>query len=68
VTFCFDVNVGAVYLDVIVRPLGDPASANAMYLFAASLNEHEVEKMTAGKHFYSLSEALHHIRRGVTKG
>jgi hypothetical protein len=66
VTFCFDVNVGAVYLEVMQRPQGEPA--NALYLFAATLNEHEVEKMTAGKHFYALSEALHHIRRGVTKG
>lgn len=68
VTFCFDVNVGAVYLEVMVKPTGDPAAANALYLFAASLNEHEVERMTAGRHFYALSEAIHHIRRGVTKG
>jgi hypothetical protein len=68
VTFCFDVSVGAVYLEVVVRPHGSGDPSNAMYLFAATLNEHEVEKMTAGKHFYALSEAVHHIRRGVTKG
>jgi hypothetical protein len=68
VTICLDVNVGAIYFEMMVKPQGDLASANALYLFAATLNEHEVEKMTAGKHFYALSEALHHIRRGVTKG
>lgn len=68
VTICFDVNVGAIYFELMVKPSGDPATANALYLFAASLNEHEVEKMTAGRHFYALSEALHYIRRGVTKG
>jgi hypothetical protein len=68
VTICFDVNVGAIFFEMVVKPQGDPTMANAVYLFAATLNEHEVEKMTAGRHFYALSEALHHIRRGVTKG
>ncbi len=67
VTLCFDVQFGAFYFELIERDQARPESPTCLYLFAASLNEHEVSTMTAGRHFYSLAEAIRFIRRGVTK-
>jgi hypothetical protein len=66
VTICFDVRYGAFYFEVLERPDGDGTTV-WLYLFAASLNQHEVSSMTAGRHFYALSQALRHVRGGVTK-
>ena len=67
ITLCFDVKVGACYLEMLELPHEIDGQMNCMYLFAASLNQYEVNTMTAGRHFYSLAEALRTIRRGVTK-
>ncbi len=67
VTVCFDVQFGAFYFELIERDAARPETPTCLYLFAASLNEHEVATMTAGRHFYSLAEAIRFIRRGVTK-
>ncbi len=67
VTFCFDVQFGAFYFELIERDAARPEAPTCLYLFAASLNEHEVSTMTAGRHFYSMAEAIRYIRRGVTK-
>jgi len=67
VTICFDVQFGAFYFELLERDSVQPESPTCLYLFAASLNEHEVATMTAGRHFYSLAESIRIIRRGVTK-
>ncbi len=67
VTFSFDVQFGAFFFELIERDAARPVTPTCHYLFAASLNEHEVTTMTAGRHFYSLAEAIRFIRRGVTK-
>ena len=67
VTLCFDVRFGAFYFELIERDEAKPETPTCLYLFAASLNEHEVSTMTAGRHFYSMAEAIRFIRRGVTK-
>jgi hypothetical protein len=36
-------------------------------LFAAALNQHEVNTLSAIRHFSMLSQAIAHIRTGVTK-
>jgi hypothetical protein len=66
VTICFDVRYGAFYFEVLERP--DMASGVWLYLFAASLNQHEVSTMTAGRHYYALAQAIRHVRSGVAKG
>lgn len=65
VTLCFDVRYGAFYFEVLERP--DLASGVWLYLFAASLNQHEVSTMTAGRHYYALAQAIRHVRSGVAK-
>jgi hypothetical protein len=65
VTICFDVRYGAFYFEVLERPEGEDGVW--LYLFAASLNQHEVSTLTAGRHYYALSQAVRHIRGGVTK-
>ncbi len=69
VAISFDVRYGAVYAEMIEEEL-DPVTnlPVGIFLFATSLNEHEVSTMTAPKHFSMLSQAIRHIRRGVTKG
>ena len=67
VTICFDVRFGAFFFELIERDEAKPESPTCLYLFGATLNEHEVSTMTAGRHFYSMAEAIRHIRRGVTK-
>jgi hypothetical protein len=65
VTICFDVRYGAFYFEVMNRP--DSGEGVWLYLFAASLNQHEVSTMTAGRHYYALARAIRHIRGGVVK-
>lgn len=66
VTVCFDVRYGAFYFEVLERPDGH-GPAVWLYLFAASLNQHEVSSLTAGRHYYALAQAVRHVRGGVTK-
>jgi hypothetical protein len=66
VTVCFDVRYGAFYFEVLERPDGH-GPAVWLYLFAASLNQHEVSSLTAGRHYYALAQAIRHVRGGVTK-
>ena len=67
VTICFDVRFGAFYFELIERDEAKPDAPTCLYLFGATLNEHEVSTMMAGRHFYSMAEAIRFIRRGVTK-
>lgn len=62
----FDVRYGALFVEVLARP--DETGNVWLYLFAASLNQHEVTTSTAARHFSGLSQALRHIRGGVAKG
>jgi hypothetical protein len=72
----FDLSFGAVFLRVIEEPLvhclptrdgGTPATEieGGVFLFAASLNQHEVSTLTAGTHYTLLARAIRHIRDGI---
>ncbi len=63
---CLDVRYGAVFVEVLDRP--DETGSVWLYLFAASLNQHEVSTQTAMRHFAGLTQAVRHIRGGLTKG
>ena len=65
----FDVKYGAVYAEMIDQE-ADPAGGPpvGLFLFAASLNEHEVKTLNAAKHFTLLGQAMRHIRSGVAVG
>ncbi len=80
VATCFDVAFGAMFLRVVEEPLngrrpGPGANSPAapppeaphggVFLFAASLNQHEVNTLTAGTHYTLLYRALRHIREGI---
>lgn len=66
VALCFDVRYGALYFEVLERP-DTPDHPVWLHLFAATLNQHEVSSMTAGRHYHALSQAIRHVRSGVTK-
>lgn len=69
VAISFDLRYGAVYAEMIeegtapggVHPVG-------IFLFAAALNQHEINTLAAARHFWMLSQAVRHIRTGVAKG
>lgn len=63
---CFDVRYGALFLEVLARP--DETGNVWLYLFGASLNQHEVSSQTASRHFTGLVQSIRHIRSGLTKG
>ena len=65
VTVSFDARHGAVYFEVLERP--DHPDGVGLYLFAATLNQHEVNTLTTARHFYALAQAVRHVRTGVTK-
>jgi len=67
VTFCFDVRYGACYIEMLESPSGPAEKQSFTYLFGAVLNQHEVNTLTTGRHFYALAEAIRTIRRGVVK-
>ena len=60
----FDLRYGAVYVEV----LEDDPAAVGVFLFAATLNQHEVTTLSAARHFAMLATAVRHIRGGVAKG
>lgn len=66
VGLCFDVRYGAMYVEVLDRP--DDTGSVWLYLFAASMNQHEVSNSTADKHFACLAQAVRYIRGGLSKG
>lgn len=69
VAVSFDVRYGAVYAEMIdeeADPAGGPPIG--VFLFAASLNEHEVKSLAAARHFTLLGQAVRHIRAGVAIG
>jgi hypothetical protein len=65
VAIAFDLKYGAMYAEMVEAPSAD--GAVGVFLFAATLNQHEVSTFTAGKHFAMLSQAVRHIRTGVTR-
>ena len=69
VAISFDVRYGAVYAEMIDEE-ADPAGGQpvGVFLFAASLNEHEVKSLSAAKHFTLLGQAVRHVRSGVAVG
>lgn len=66
VGLCFDVRYGAMFVEILDRP--DDTGSVWLYLFAASLNQHEVGNQTAARHFAGLTQAVRHIRGGLSKG
>ncbi len=69
VAITFDVRYGSVYAEMVEEEI-DPVTnlPVGVFLFATTLNEHEVSTMTAARHFSMLSQAVRHVRRGVAKG
>lgn len=65
----FDAKYGAVYAemveDVAATDGGPPVG---VFLFAVSLNQHEVASLNAARHFTMMSQAVRFIRSGVAKG
>ena len=69
VAITFDLRIGALFAEMIEEEPAPPGGdAVGIFLFAAALNQHEVNTLTAVKHFTMLSTAIRHIRTGVTKG
>ena len=66
----FDVRYGAVYAEMVEDPAREPDGGPpaGVFLFAVSLNEHEVSTLTAARHFAMLNQAVRFIRSGVAKG
>lgn len=64
----FDVRYGAVYGEMLES---DPTPTDGLpagvFLFAVTLNQHEVTSLTAARHFAMLTQALRFIRSGVAK-
>jgi|SRR5579883_342588 len=64
----FNTWCGAVFIETIsyVQPAGDEPPVGVV-LFAACLNQHEVNTFKAPEHFSLLSQAIRHIRSGMTR-
>lgn len=70
VATAFDLSYGAVFLRVAEQPLRPPNDTSAavqggVFILAASLNQHEVNTLTAGMHYTLLYRAVRHIREGI---
>jgi hypothetical protein len=65
----FDLRYGALYAEMIEEGTA-PGGTHpvGIFLFAAALNQHEVNTLSAARHFWMLSQAIRHIRTGVAKG
>jgi hypothetical protein len=64
----FDADVGGLFFQYFRLPApGDPADSG-LYLFAATLNQAEMNSHTALAHYHLLVEALQHIDRSVRAG
>lgn len=69
VAVSFDLRYGALFVEMIEEEPAPPGgSAVGIFLFAAALNQYEVNTLSAAKHFSMLSQAVRHIRTGVAKG
>lgn len=69
VALTFDLRYGALFAEMVEEEPAPPGGdAIGIFLFAAALNQHEVNTLTAMKHFAALSQAIRHIRTGVMKG
>lgn len=64
----FDVRYGAIYGEMVE---GDPNPNDGVmvgvFLFAVTLNQHEVTTLNSARHFAMLAQAIRHIRSGVAK-
>jgi len=69
IAISFDVRYGAVYGEMIeTDPIPEDGHPTGVFLFAVTLNQHEVMTLTAARHFSMLGLALRYIRSGVAKG
>jgi len=65
----FDVRYGAIYGEMLeCDPNPNDGQPAGVFLFAVTLNQHEVTTQTAARHFAMLTQALRFIRSGVAKG
>ncbi|OWK36636.1 hypothetical protein [Fimbriiglobus ruber] len=69
VAVCFDLRYGAVFAEMVEAgaDLAGGPTPIALFLFGVTLNQHEVNNQTAGRHFSMLAQAVRHIRSGVVK-
>jgi hypothetical protein len=64
-----DLRYGALFAELLEEPTArDGAGGVGLVLFAAALNQHQVNSLMAAKHFVMLGNAIRHIRSGVVKG
>ena len=69
VAVSFDVRYGAIYAEVVEEEsAAGGRNTVGIFLLATALNQHEVNTLTAARHFAMLSQAIRHIRTGVAKG
>ncbi len=69
VALSFDLRYGAIFVEMVEEEPAMPGgSAVGVFLFAAALNQHDVNTLMAARHFAMLSQAIRHIRTGVAKG
>ena len=69
VALTFDLRYGAVFAEMVEEEPAPPGGDSiGIFLFAAALNQYEVNNLTATRHFSNLSQAIRHIRTGVMKG
>ena len=64
----FDLRHGAIFIEMVEDIPAPPGGyAVNVCLFAVVLNQHEMNTMTAHRHFAGMSQAIRHIRTGVAK-
>ena len=69
VAVTLDLRYGAVFVEMVEEEPAPPGGDSVgIFLFAAALNQFEVNNLTAIRCFASLSQAVRHIRTGVMKG
>ena len=65
----FDLRHGAIFIEKLEEIPAPPGGFSVtVCLVAVVLNQHEMNTMSAHKHFFDLSSAVRHIRNGVSKG
>jgi hypothetical protein len=63
-----DLRYGAVFAEMLEEAVSQPNGTQVgIFLFTVSLNQYEVNILMAHKHFSMLSQAIRHIRTGISR-